>query len=262
MKILISTDLEGVAGVIDFEYSYATGKYYELAKALLTEEVNACCAGCVEKGVKEILVLDGHGSGGILPEKIHKDAKLFHGRPGPQLWFFDQKWDGIILLAHHSMSGTENGNLNHTYSSKQIVNMWLNREKIGEIGIEIYLAGCFGTPVILITGDEAATREAESYVPNIEKAIVKWGITRTSGISLSPEKAREVIREKTIKAIDRIKEIKPVTIEGECEIITEFLSTSDAFNFSRRPFFELVKPTTVRVRGENFLEVFKRYFSC
>ncbi|MCM8789056.1 MAG: M55 family metallopeptidase [Candidatus Omnitrophica bacterium] len=260
MKIMILTDLEGVAGVTDFDWTYETGKYYDTARALLTEEVNACCQGCIEKGGKDILVVDGHGHGGIAPEKIHKEAKLFHGRPVPKLWFFDQGWDGIILLAHHSMNGSENGNLNHTYSSKTVVNMWLNGKKIGEIGIEVYLAGWFGSPVILITGDQAAAREAESYVPNIEKAIVKWGITRTSGISLSPQRAREVIREKTSKAIERIKEIKPVRIEGKCEIVIEFLSTTDAFNYSKRPYFELIEPTKVKVKGENFLEVFERFF--
>jgi len=261
MKILVLTDLEGVAGVVDFEQTYAEGKYYERAKELLTEEVNACCEGCLIKGVKEIFVIDGHGPGGIVPEKIHKEAKLFHGRPVPLFWFFDYNWDGVILLAHHSMNGTENGNLNHTYSSKSIVNMWLNGEKIGEIGIEIFLAGWFGIPVILITGDEAATKEAEKYVPNIEKAIVKWGITRTSAISLSPEKSREIIKEKTVKAIERIKEIKPVKIEGECEIIVEYLSTSDAFIRSKREGFELIEPTKVRVKGKNFIDVFSKFFS-
>ncbi|MCM8804578.1 MAG: M55 family metallopeptidase [Candidatus Omnitrophica bacterium] len=261
MNILIITDLEGVAGVCDFESTYETGKYYEKAKELLTEEVNACCEGCIEKGVEEILVIDGHGSGGILPEKINKNAKLFHGRPVPTLWFFDQKWDGVILLAHHSMNGTEKGNLNHTYSSKSIVNMWLNREKIGEIGIEIYLAGYFGIPCILITGDEAATKEAEKYVPNIEKAIVKWGITRTSAISLSPEKAREIIKEKTKIAIERINEIRPVKINGKCEIIVEYISTSDAFVRSKREGFELIEPTKVKVEGIDFLDVFKKFFS-
>lgn len=261
MNILILTDLEGVAGVIDFEYTYPEGKYNHIAKVFLTEEVNACCLGCIDANVREILVIDGHGSGAILPERLNKSAKLFHGRPGPKFWFFDRGWDGIILLAHHSMNGTENGNLNHTYSSKTIVNMWLNGEKIGEIGIEIYLAGWFGIPVILITGDEAAAREAEKYVPNIEKAITKWGFTRTSAISLSPAKSRELIKEKTIKAIRRINEIKPVKVDGECEIVTEFLSTSDALRVSQRAYIQLVEPTKVRVKGKNFIEVIDRFFT-
>jgi len=175
MKIYIITDLEGVAGVVDFKsQTYPDGKYFEKAKELLTEEVNACCDGLKEMGVDEILVVDGHGPGGILPEKIHPEAKLYHGRPISSLWEIDKGWDAVFLLAHHSMNGTEKGNLNHTYSSQQIVKMELNGEEIGEIGFEIYIAGCFDIPVVFISGDEAACKEGESYVPDIEKAVVKW----------------------------------------------------------------------------------------
>jgi len=261
MKVYIMTDLEGVAGVVDFEsQTYNTGKYYEIAKGLLTEEVNSCCDGLVEVGVDEIFVSDGHGSGGILPEKIHREAKLLHGRPLPKFWEIDKKWDCIFLLSHHSMHGTKNGNLNHTYSSRSIVKMELNGEKIGEIGIGVYLAGWFNIPVLFVSGDEAACEEAGKYVPNIEKAIVKWGITRTSAISLSPIKAREIIKEKAKKAIEKIDKIKPVKFEGECELLIEFISTSDAFGFVKRPFFEKVNETTVKVKGKNFLELFERYF--
>jgi len=77
---------------------------------------------------------------------MRKVSHLLHGRPISKFWEFDKDWDGIFLLGHHAMNGTEDGNLNHTYSSKNIVNMYLNGEKIGEIGIEIYLAGWFGSP--------------------------------------------------------------------------------------------------------------------
>ena len=260
MKILIMTDLEGVAGVCDFEtQTYPTGTYYQKAKELLTEEVNASCKGALKSGVKEILVVDGHGSGGIIPEKICPEVFLLHGRPIPKFWNFDKGWDAIFLLAHHSMNGTENGNLNHTYSSKSIVNMFLNGEKIGEIGMNIYLAGWFGVPVILITGDQSACIEAEKYVNNIEKCVVKWGINRTCAISLSPEKSKQLIEEKSFNAIKRIKEIKPVKLNGKCELIIEFLSSSDAFSFAQRQYVEKIEPTKVKIKGENFIEMWSRW---
>lgn len=261
MKIYIMTDLEGVAGVVDFKsQAYPDGKYFEIAKELLTEEVNVCCEGLKEAGVDEIFVCDGHGPGGILPEKIHKEAKLLHGRPIPKLWEIDKNWDAVFLLAHHSINGTERGNLNHTFSSQNIVKMLLNGKEIGEIGFEVYMAGYFGIPVVFVSGDEAACKEAESYVPDIEKAIVKWGINRTCAISLSPFKAREVIKEKSKKAVEKIDKIKPVKIEGECELIVEFISSSDAFNYLKRPFFEKVSDRKVKVKGKNFLEVYERFF--
>ena len=258
-KIYIMTDLEGVAGVVDFKsQTYSDGKYFEKAKELLTEEINACCEGLKEMGVDEILVCDAHGYGGILPEKIHKEAKLLHGRPFPYLLWIDKGWDAVFLLAHHSMNGTENGNLNHTFQSQRIVKMKLNGEEIGEIGFEIYLAGHFNIPVVFISGDEAACKEAEKYVPEIEKAVVKWGINRTCAISLSPFKAREVIKEKAKKAIEKINKIKPVKIEGECELVIEYLSSSDAFSKLRAEYVEKIDARTIKIKGKNIIEVYRR----
>ena len=259
MKIYIMTDLEGVAGVVDFEsQTYPDGKYFEKAKELLTKEVNACCEGLKEVGVEEILVVDGHGAGGILPEIIHPETKLLHGKPFPSLLELDKRWDAVFLLGHHSMNGTKNGNLNHTLSSQKIVKMELNGKEIGEIGLEIYLAGYFNIPVVFISGDEAACREAESYVPEIEKAIVKWGINRTCAISLSPFKAREIIKEKAKKAVEKIGKIKPVKMEGECELIIEYISSSDAFSKFKKEYVEKINERTVKIKGKNIAEVYKR----
>jgi len=261
MKIYIMTDLEGVAGVVDFEsQTYDTGKYYEKAKELLTAEVNAAVEGAMRAGATEILVCDGHGQGGIVPELIHPSAKLLHGRPLGKFWELDNgKWDAVFLLGHHSINGTPDGNLNHTYSSRTIVKMLLNGEPAGEIGINIYLAGWFGIPAVLITGDEAACREAKQYVPDIEAVAVKKGINRTAAITLSPVKAREKIKEGAYRAAQRIGEIKPVKLEGECELIIEYLSSADAFSHSKRPYIEPVDGRTVKIKGKNFLEMFERW---
>ncbi len=260
MKIAIITDLEGTAGVVDFEsQTYPGARYFEQAKLLATEEVNAACAGAFQAGAEKVLVIDGHGPGGLLPEKIHEKALLLHGRPVSRFWFMDEPWDALFLLGHHAMNGTEKGNLNHTYSSKTVVNMWLNEKKIGEIGINIYLAGWFGIPTILVTGDEAACQEAKQYVPEIEQAVVKWGVNRTCAISLSHKAACELIRKAANRAVKNIKKYQPVKMKGKCSLVIEFLSSADAFVWQQRREAEKVNPTTVRFTGENFLEVFEKW---
>ncbi|HPP30768.1 MAG TPA: M55 family metallopeptidase [bacterium] len=261
MRIHIMTDLEGVAGVVDFEtQTENSGRYYEKAKELLTAEVNAAVEGAMRAGATEVLVCDGHGAGGIIPELIHPSAKLFHGGPLGKFWGIDNgKWDAFFLLAHHSMNGTPDGNLNHTYSSKVVVRMLLNGKPIGEIGMNIYLAGWFGVPTVLITGDEAACREAKQYVPDIETVAVKKGINRTAAITLSPVKAREKIKEGAYRAVQRTGEIKPVKLEGECELIIEYLSSANAFDHAKRPYVELMDGTSVRIKGKNFIEMWERW---
>lgn len=82
MKVYILSDLEGTAGVINFsDYGEPGARYYELAKSLVTAEVNAVVEGALDAGADEVLVLDGHGHGAINPLELHPFAKLLAGRP-------------------------------------------------------------------------------------------------------------------------------------------------------------------------------------
>lgn len=263
MRIYIMTDIEGVAGVVDFaSQTYSSSKYYEQAKELLTAEVNASVEGAMRAGATEVVICDGHGAGGIIPELLHPSAKLLHGRPIGKFWEVDNgKWDAYFLLGHHSMNGTPDGNLNHSYANESIIQMHLNGKPIGEIGMNTYLAGWFGIPVALITGDEAACREAKGYVPNIEEVAVKRGINRTCAITISPVKAREKIQNGAYRAVQRIQEIAPAKITGPCELTIEYISSANAFSHSQKFYVELVNERTVKIKGKDFLDMWERWFS-
>jgi len=261
LKIYILSDMEGASGVVNFaEDTVATGRNYERGKKLLAGEVNAAVEGCLAAGATEIVVLNGHGSGGLNLEDIHPKADLLTGSPLSPPFSLDASYGGVILLAHHAMNGTAQANLCHTYSHVSVVNMWLNGEKIGEIGLEMALAGYFDVPVILVTGDEAACAEAHLHMPQIEVAAVKKGISMEVALCLHPEKARALIREKAEKAVQRLKEIPPFKPKPPFEIRTEFISPGRAFAVSRLPGVEMIDPRTVAMRGDDFLELFR--FRC
>ncbi|TKJ47695.1 hypothetical protein CEE34_02375 [Candidatus Aerophobetes bacterium Ae_b3a] len=260
MKVYIMTDLEGVAGVFDFEsQAYPNGRYYEESRSLLTQEVNAAIEGSLLAGAEEILVIDGHGYGGIKYEELHSKAKVFLGKPVPKPFcFLDESFAAVFLIGHHAMSGVEDGNLNHTYCPTSIANMWLNGKKIGEIGILIILAGCFNVPVLLITGDRAACEEARSYIPNIEVAIVKEGINRTAAICLSKESSRGLIAEKAKKALQRKNEIEPYYLKGPFELVTEYTSSALAWAAYQRYGVEKVDSKTTKIKADNILDLAKK----
>lgn len=259
MKILMMTDIEGVSGVVDFEsQTTPTGRYYEKAKTLFTQEVNSAVEGALSAGASEILVIDGHGEGALNFEELHPDAKAFIGRPAPSNWFFDQNFSAAFFVGCHSMVGTVHGNLNHTYNKDGILNMYLNGKRIGEIGMEIILAGCFDVPAIFISGDRAACEEAQSYVPNIETAIVKEGINRTAAVCLSKESARKLIREKSEIALKKINIIKPYKIKGPFELITEYNSTAFADKLAQRLHAEKIDPRSVSIKADSFLELLSK----
>ena len=213
MRLYMMTDLEGVAGVVSFDdQAAASGKYYEAAKRLLTGEVNAAVEGALEAGVTETLVSDGHGAGAIHYPDLHEAAMLLHGGPRPPVWkredvFADCNY--ACLVGQHAMEGVADGNMNHTQNSKGVEYYKLNGEAIGEIAQCALQAGAYGLPLIFLSGDEAACREAEALIPGIVTAAVKRGLTRGAAISLAMPRARKLIRERMTEAV-RKQQAEPV----------------------------------------------------
>lgn len=261
MKVYILTDLEGVSGVVNFDDDTTPGtRNYERSKRFLAGETNAAVEGCLAAGATEILVLDGHGAGGLSPEDVHPEAQLLLGRPLAWPFELDSSFDAVILLAHHSMNATPDGNLCHTYSHISITNMWLNGQKIGEIGMEFAVGGHLGVPVVLVTGDEAACREARGYVPEVEVAAVKKGISVGAAVCLHPEKARQLIRQRAEAALRKADQIPLYRVVPPFEIRTEYVSSASAFAASQRPDVQLVDSRTVMVSGDDLLDVIRRRF--
>ena len=155
MRVLIGTDIEGVAGVVSFaSQTGQDSKYYEDAKKLLTAEVNAAINGLLESGADDILVVDGHGCGAIEFESLHPAAKLLHGRPLGAKEIQSQviaSYDVTIMIGQHAMAGVQTGNLNHTQNSSSIDYYKLNGKKIGEIAQVITPRGTIEFEILDIT---------------------------------------------------------------------------------------------------------------
>ena len=259
MKIYVLCDLEGAAGVVDFHtQTYADTKYNEQAKALATLELNALVDGALEGGAAEVVVLDGHGSGGLDIAQVHAEAKVLFGRPLPKGGGLDRSFDALFLYGHHAMNNVPTGVLCHSWNSRAIANCWLNGELIGEIGVNAALAGYFGLPTAFISGDRAAVEEAQRYVPDIEGVIVKEGLSRTSALTLAPAKARTLIREGARRAMGRIGKIAPYTVAPPYDFRTQYLAAQSADDKARQPDVERIDLHTVRVSGEDFLDVISR----
>jgi len=234
LKVYIMTDLEGVAGVINFDdYATPDGRYYEVARELTTMEVNAAIEGVLEAGADEILVVDGHGHGAINPLLLHPEAKLLAGKPLTYPFGCDGSFDAALIIGQHAKSNTDGGHLCHT-GSFAVEDLHINGTSLGELGCNMLFAAYFGVPTVMVSGDKAACEEALSLVPNIEVAPVKEGVKRGSAsgltaeqnklfngaaIHLHPEKARELIREKARRGLERLDEIRLFWIEPPYELV-------------------------------------------
>ena len=255
-SIFIITDAEGVAGVC--RQDQTDPKDSEM-RQLLTGEVYAAVEGFFLGGADEVIVWDAHdGSQTLSALTIERRTRLLIGGLGTTMTL-ERHYAGIAFVGQHSMANVRAGIMAHSYSSLGIQNILLNGQPIGEIGTRTALAGWFGTPVIFLSGDVAATEEMKKLVPQAELAAVKEGLGRYTCISSSAEKAREMVRDGAARAMKLIGQIKPYRIEGPVTIQVEYTTRNSLpIDAGLAPGTEVVDDRTIRYRGKDFLEAWNR----
>tara|TARA_B100001245_G_scaffold235356_1_gene222937 strand:- start:1045 stop:1821 length:777 start_codon:yes stop_codon:yes gene_type:complete len=257
--VFIIGDLEGTAGVVDFQLqTYNDAKYYEQAKRLATLEVSALIDGILEGGASEVWFLDGHGPGGIDYELMHCESKMVIGRPLVAPWGLDESFDALFLYGHHSMANTERGVLCHSWSSRAIANCWLNGNLIGEIGFNAALAGSFGIPTVFISGDDTAVTEMRGYVPNVFAVETKIGLSQTSAISLTPLKSRQLHQEVGREAVEKVSEIQLFTIVPPYEFVTELLDANSVSLKAKQSDVEQVDTHKFKICSDTLVGIARR----
>lgn len=218
MKVFILTDLEGPAMVFSFDQTRLpeAAEKNAQAKRLLTLEVNACIDGILDHDpAAEVVVWDGHGSGGIDYELFHEGAQLVAGRGVPAPYGLDATFDALFFVGQHALAGTPDAPLAHTYSSRTVESYTLNGEAIGEFGLRAAMAGTvFGVPTAFLSGDDKAVTEAQTLVPELIGVVTKVGLGLEAARSLAPARSRALIRAGAAEACRRVRAggIAPVRI--------------------------------------------------
>jgi D-amino peptidase len=262
-KVFMITDMEGVDGIFSSEQQcipYKSPRWQESHK-LLTGEVNAAVDGLFDGGASEVVVWDGHDSSQSLSAlDINPRARLLTGEPISPTLELDSTYAAVIFIGQHAMAGAEKAVLSHSYSSEGIQNIWVNGKLVGEIGGRVMLAGAFGVPVIMLSGDTAACKELRDLVPEAECAEVKTGVSRTAGFTLAHPAACALIREKARRAIERLAEFKPYRTTGPVEVKVEF-TTRATHEFLPREGIERVNDRTWAFHGKNIIDAWLKYSS-
>ncbi|HXJ95893.1 MAG TPA: M55 family metallopeptidase [Terriglobia bacterium] len=262
-KIYMITDLEGVDGIFDSELQCIPfqSPRFEESRKLLTGEVNAAVDGLFEGGATDVVVWDGHDSGRTLSTlDIDARVRLLQGRPVSPTLELDSSYAAVVFIGQHAMAGAEKGMLSHSYSSDTIQNIWVNNKPVGEIGGRVMLAGAFGVPVIMLSGDTAACREIHDLVPNADCAEVKQGVSRTAGFSLSHVAACGLIHRTALDAIRHLGQAEPYTLAGPVEVKVEF-TTTGVHAFRSGDGVEQINDRTRVFRGKDILDAWLKYSS-
>ena len=262
MKIYICVDSEGQGSITrEKDPVNVYGPWQaEYNRRRATDETIACVEAAREAGADEIIVHDcgfirGFSPGGLTLyyDELPRGIKIVMGGAS-LLSVIDETFDGVILLGHHAMAGTENGVMAHTFSSAEITDMRLNGRSIGEIGVEALQFGKVGVPVVMVSGDDKTCIEAQEWLGDIEVAPVKQGLGNHQALSLHPKDADDLIREKTAAAIGRAGDLDPFVIPPPYELEVECFTQDMARHRATLPLTEQVGPKTVVLRTDDVLD--------
>jgi D-amino peptidase len=227
IKIFIETDLEGVSGVYRFSQTREKGSPENIkACEYFMGDLAAVIHGLRDGGATEILVIDGHGNQAMIPELMTAGAKYVTGLPRPDdnRWSLDKTYSGFVMFGFHAMNGTPDGVLCHTQSSESENRYWYNGVESGELAQSASVAGYYGVPPILVTGDEATCREARKFFGDqIVTVATKRGLARESAVLYPFEETRQALYDGAKKAILAISKCKPYIMTTPIKVKEEYL---------------------------------------
>jgi D-amino peptidase len=260
MQVLVSVDIEGVAGVVDSDETQPGRPEYEWARRLMAAEANAAVGGVLSARPDALVtVADGHGTyRNLLPELIDRRARLVRGKPRPLAMMegVDEGVDAALFIGYHGRAGSAPSVLAHTFGDG-IADVRLNGVSVGEIGLNAVLAGHFGVPVLLVTGDESVRSEVAELLPGTAAVVVKRPIGFASADSLSPEEARRLIAEAAAEAVARSDAVAPFVVEAPVEVEIDLASPATLDRVATVPGLTLEQRQTCAYRADDALDAFR-----
>jgi D-amino peptidase len=258
LKVYISADMEGIAGVVSGEQLGPTGFEYQRFREFMTLEVLAAIEGAKAAGATEILVSDSHGNGqNLLIERLPADVRVIRSWPRPLMMMegIDSTFAAAIFVGYHSATTNVAGVRAHTISSANLAAVELNGMSMPEAGINAAIAGHFGVPVVAITGDDAAVDEARRLVGDVEGIVVKRAISFHSANTMTPQAAQELIRARVRTAIEQRARVRPYVMRAPVRLDVTFKNYRAAEILAYLPIVQRMTAHAVRFTGRDIVEV-------
>jgi D-amino peptidase len=223
VDVLISVDLEGVAGIATRQQLHPGGRDYSIARALMAEEANAALAGAFEGGATSVVVTDSHGTAdNLLAEQLDERADLVIGDPKPldMVQEVTSQTGVVLFVGYHAGAADPVGLLAHTYSGGGFSDVRLNGDSISEAELNALVVASLGVPVGLVTGDDVICAVAERAFPGVITVPVKTALGRTAARSKHPVAARKAIAAGAARAVANATAgaLRPVPIPTELVI--------------------------------------------
>ena len=258
LKVYISVDMEGIAGTVTADQLVPSGFEYQRFREFMTHEALAAVNAAKESGATDILVSDSHGNGeNLLIEEFPKDVRIIRSWPRHlgMMAGIDSTFDAAIFIGYHASTTNPRGVRAHTFSSAHLARVMLNGEPVTEGAFNAAIAGQFGVPVIMASGDDVAVAEIRSRLGNIETAITKQNLGFHSANTLTPEAACAEILQRVKAALSRRPEFKPFVIKTPIAFEVTFKNYMPAEVLAYLRGVERVDSHSIRFVGKDMVEV-------
>ena len=261
VRLFISVDMEGIGGVGSPSMTSTGGKDYATARELLTAEVNTIVEAIFARhSDAEILINDSHGDHQnalhtlLDPRVVYIQGSI---KPLGMVQGLDRGFDGAILVGYHAKAGDPDGFLAHT-GSGSVKGLWLNDVEVGEGGMNAVFAGSHGVPVILASGDSAATAEL-AVLLDTETVTTKTAETPSSARLIHPERVRAMLADGVGRALDRLEDggFQAYDLGSPVRIRMRFASTTHVDILMAIPGVSKVDGFTVAYTARNADEAYR-----
>ncbi len=262
MKILIAADMEGISGVTNWDQVSPEHPEYKRFRRIMTAEVNAAIEGAYAGGAQEVTVSDGHNlANNILVEELDRRSRLNSGTPTPfsMVEGVQNGVDGVLFIGYHARAGTQNAILDHTWSSKCVLNLWLNDLLVGETGLNAAVCGHFNTPVLLVSGDQSVCAEAVEMLGPIETVMVKRATGRNAAECLPPGIAQEMVRQAASRAVQRLGQgqaVHPFKLPSPIKVVIELFSSEMVDKAALLPGSKRLDGRRIEIQARNMPEAY------
>ncbi len=262
------SDMEGIAGVTKWAETDGGEALHADRSRLYTEEINAAVRGAYTAGATEVVVMDCHGAGkgwtfnSLIPDQLDPRCDFVVQQEWTEYTeFLEQGCDAALFVGMHAMAGTPDGVMNHTVAGTEWRSLSFNGTLVGETGINAALCGSWGCPVLMVTGDRAACREAEALLgAGLTTVAVKQGLGRFSARHISPIRARELIESAATRALSDLSAVPPYEPGKPCEIRVELATSDHAEQYRHRPEVEIVEGRTIVSRAEDWWTAWRQFY--
>jgi D-amino peptidase len=257
LKVHISVDMEGVAGVVTGDQLSPAGFEYGRFREFMTREAMAAVTAAKAAGATEIVVADSHGNGeNLLIEQFPPDIKIVRSWPRKlsMMAGIDSTFDAAIFIGYHASTSNPTGVRAHTNSSATLTRVALNGVDMTEGSWNAAIAGHFNVPVVMVSGDDAAIAEVQKVIGPIEAVETKRSLGFHSALTLTPQAAAELIGPKVKAGLARRAQIKPYKPSGEVTVDVSFKHYLPAEVLAYLPLFERAGSHAIRFRAKDMPE--------